>query len=198
LRELVEASLTYNLYYGAASYGSIPFAPFNAVHNLRPLASIVVCVIVGAILYMGRCARAQHSRAPEERSRQARCFWWLLALLWVVFDLAGALAGGRGYPHYFLALAASLSVAAGLTFWFLIDGISDAAHQSGIDKAIFALIIGPLLLLQLLDVRQLTRWVLFPSEHHAWAKSWEAVATHLNTIRGPSDTLFTWDYMLFV
>jgi hypothetical protein len=195
LRDFVDASLTYNLHYGTASYGSIPIAPVNAVANLRPLASLVVCVIVGGMLYVGRCATVRHNRALEEGSRQARCFWWPLALLWAAFDLAGALAGGRGYPHYFLALAASLSVAAGFTYWFLIDGISDAARRLGIDKAIFALIIGPLLFPQLLDVRELTRWVLFPNERHAWAKDWEAVATHLNTICSPSDTLFTWDYM---
>jgi hypothetical protein len=74
-------------------------------------------------------------------------------------------------------------------------GISDAARRSGIDKAIFALIIGPLLLPQMLDVRQLRQWVLFPSERHAWAKDWAAVATHLNAVRAPADTLFTWDYM---
>jgi hypothetical protein len=189
LREFVEASLTYNLYYGAASYGSMPFALFNAVANLRPLASIVVCVVVGAIIYVGRYATARHSRAPEESSQQALCFWWPLALFWVVFDLAGALAGGRSYPHYFLA------VAAGLTCWFLMGGIADAARRLGIDKAIFALIIGPLLLPQMLDVRQLRQWVRFPSERHAWAKDWEAVATHLNAVRAPVDTLFTWDYM---
>jgi hypothetical protein len=195
LGEFVEASLIYNLLYGAVSYDSIPFAIFNAVDHLRPLASIVVSVVVGAIIYVGRCAPARHSQAAEERSRQALCFWWPLALLWVVFDLAGALAGGRSYPHYFLTLAASLSVTAGLTYWFLIGGISDAARRSAIDKAIFALIIGSLLLPQMLDIRQLRQWILLPSERHAWAKDWEAVVTHLNAIRGPSDTLFTWDYM---
>jgi hypothetical protein len=39
------------------------------------------------------------------------------------------------------------------------------------------------------------RWVFFPSERHAWTSEEQAVAAHLNAVRGPSDTLFTWDYM---
>ena len=39
------------------------------------------------------------------------------------------------------------------------------------------------------------RWVLFPSERHAWTNDEIVVATHLDAVRGPSDTLFTWDYM---
>jgi hypothetical protein len=195
LGEFVEASLTYNLYYGAASYVATPRRAIDAIFNLQPLGSVVVCVIVGAILYVSGCVRARHNRAPEERSRQALWFWWPLALLWVVFDLAGALAGGRGYQHYFLPLAASLSVAAGFTYWFLIGGISGAARQAGIDKVIFALVLGPLLLPQLSDIHQFMRWVFFPSERHAWTSEEQAVAAHLNAVRGPSDTLFTWDYM---
>jgi hypothetical protein len=196
LGEFVEASLTYNLHYAAATYVTAPRRSIDAVvFNLQPLASVVVCVIVGAIFYVSGCMRARHNRAPEERSRKALWFWWPLALLWVVFDLAGALAGGRGYQHYFLPLAASLSVAAGFTYWFLILGISGAARRAGIDKAIFALVFGPLLLPQMSDIHQFMRWVLFPSERHAWTSEEKAVAAHLNAVRGPSDTLFTWDYM---
>jgi hypothetical protein len=195
LGEFVEASLTYNLYYAAASYVTAPRRGIDAlIFNLQPLASVVVCVIVGAIFYVTGM-RARHNRAPEERSRKALWFWWPLALLWVVFDLVGGLAGGRGYQHYFLPLAASLSVAAGFTYWFLTLGISGAARRAGIDKAIFALVLGPLLLPQMSDIHQFMRWVLFPSERHAWTSDEKAVATHLNAVRGPSDTLFTWDYM---
>lgn len=195
LGEFIEASLTYNLYYAAASYVTSPRRAINAIFNLQPLASVVVCVIVGAILYVTGCAKAPHNRVLEERSKEPLWFWWPLALLWVVFDLAGALAGGRGYQHYFLPLTASLSVAAGFTYWFLIGGVSGAARRAGIDKAIFALVFGPLLLPQMADIHQFMRWVLFPAERHAWTSDEQAVATHLNTVRGPSDTLFTWDYM---
>ena len=195
LGEFVDASLTYNLYYAAASYVTNLRRGIDAMFNLQPLASVVVCVIVGAGFYVSGCTRVRHNRAPEEESRKALWFWWPLALLWVVFDLAGALAGGRGYQHYFLPLTVSLSVTAGFTYWFLIGGISGAARQAGLHKAIFALVLGPLLLPQMSDIHEFIRWVLLPSERHAWTSDEKAVATHLNAVRGPSDTLFTWDYM---
>ena len=196
--EFVDASLTYNLYYAATNYVTTSRRGIDAVFNLQPLASVVVSVIVGAIFYVSGCMRARHNRTAEERSTKALWFWWPLALLWVVFDLAGALAGGRGYQHYFLPLTVSLSVAAGFTYWFLIGRVSGAARQAGIDKAIFALVLGPLLLPQMSDTHQFMRWVLFPSERHAWTSDEKAVATYLNAVRGPSDTLFTWDYMPIV
>jgi hypothetical protein len=161
---------------------------------LQILASLVVCAIVGLMLYV-RLVTPGHSLGPEDKRGQAPCFWWPLALLWLAFDLAGALAGGRNYPHYFLPLAASLSVVAGITSWLLVEGIPNQAGCWGIDKALFALIVGPLIFAQVLDVRHMRSWARGSSDRPA-VKSREAVATHLNTIRSSSDTLFTWDYLL--
>jgi Dolichyl-phosphate-mannose-protein mannosyltransferase len=105
--ELVYAAWTFNIYYGAASQTTILSAAFDALSRLQLLASLVVCAIVGLILYV-RLATSGHRLGSEDRRGQTPGLWWPLALLWVVFDLAGALAGGRNYPHYFLPLAASL------------------------------------------------------------------------------------------
>jgi hypothetical protein len=56
-------------------------------------------------------------------------------------------------------------------------------------------VLGPLLLPQMADIHQFMRWVLFPADRHAWTSEEQALAAHLNAVRGPSDTLFTWDYM---
>ncbi len=104
------------------------------------------------------------------------------------------LQGLRYYPHYFLPLAASLSVLAGVTYWFLVESLPNQAGWWGIDKALFAFIIGPLIFAQALDLRQMRSWAQGSSERPA-VKSREAIATHLNTVRKPSDTLFTWDYL---
>jgi Dolichyl-phosphate-mannose-protein mannosyltransferase len=191
--ELVYAAWTFNIYYGAASQTTILSAAFDALSRLQLLASLVVCAIVGLIPYI-RLVTSGRSLGPEDKRGQTPCFWWPLALLWVVFDLAGALAGGRNYPHYFLPLAASLSVVAGLTYWFLVESIPNQPGWWGLDKALFALIVGPLIFAQVLDVRQMLSWARGSSERPA-VKSREAVATHLNAIRSPSDTLFTWDYL---
>jgi hypothetical protein len=191
--ELVYAAWTYNIFYGAASQTPILSTAFDALSRLQLLASLVVCAIVGSILYAW-LAMSGHSRGPEDKRGQAPCFWWPLALLWVVSDLAGALAGGRNYPHYFLPLAASLSVVAGVTYWFLVESIPNQAGWSDINKALFAIIVGPLIFAQVLDVRQMRSWARGSSERPA-VKSREVIATHVNTIRSPSDTLFTWDYL---
>ena len=194
--EFVDASLTYNLYYAAATYVSAYGRGVDAVvFSLQPLSSLVVCVIVGAIFYVSGMRSRNNRPLPEEKSMKPLWFWWPLALIWVVSDLAGALVGGRGYQHYFLPLAASLAVAAGFTYWFLILGVSGAACRAAIVKAIFALVLGPVLLTQMSDMRQFMRWVLFPSERRAWISEEMTVATHLNSVRAPYDTLFTWDYM---
>jgi 4-amino-4-deoxy-L-arabinose transferase-like glycosyltransferase len=191
--ELVYASWTYNIFYGAAAQPTIPFAARNAISRLQLLTSLVVCVIAGLMLYVRLWAMSRRSREPEDKIGQAPCFWWPLALLWFVFDLAGALAGGRNYPHYFLPLTVSLSVVAGVTYWSFMESIPNQARWWGIDKALFGLIVGPLIFAQVSDVRQM-RSVLSSSEHPA-PEPWEAVSAHLNAIRSPSDTLFMWDYL---
>jgi len=114
-------------------------------------------------------------------------------LLWTFFDLAGALAGGRNYRHYFLALAPSLSVAAGFAYWFILETIPRGPRTRGVNKIIFALIIGPLLVGQASDACSMHS-LLFPGEHLV-VRPTELVATHLNTIRCPHDTLFSWDFL---
>ena len=191
--EFIEASWTYNIYYGAASQTTIFFLTRNALSRLQLLSSLVVCMIAGLMLHVGLWAMSRRNREPEDKIGQAPYFWWPLALLWFAFDLAGALAGGRTYAHYFLPLAASLSVVAGVTYWSLLESIPNWARWWGIDKALFSLIVGPLIFAQVSDVRQMS-YVLSSSAHRAVVPGQE-VAAFLNTIRSPSDTLFTWDYL---
>jgi hypothetical protein len=191
--ELVYASWTYNIFYGAAAQRTILSAARNTLSRLQPLTSLMVCVIAGLMLYVRLWAMSRRSREPGDKIGPAPGFWWPLALLWFVFDLAGALAGGRNYPHYFLPLTVSLSVVAGVMYWSLLENMPNQAHRWGIETILFALIIGPLIFAQVLDVRQM-RSVLSASEHPA-LEPWEAVSAHLNTIRSPSDTLFMWDYL---
>jgi hypothetical protein len=109
----------------------------------------MVCAIIGMIFYV-QLATSGNSRGPEAMRGGEPYFWWPLALLWVALDLAGALARGRYYPHYFLPLAVSLSVLAGVTYWFLVESLPNQAGWWGIDKALFAFIIGPLIFAQAL------------------------------------------------
>lgn len=130
---------------------------------------------------------------PDAAGGPAAGPWWPLALLWVACDLAGALAGGRNYRHYFLTLAPSLSVAAGFTYWALLARLPHDARARGWAVILGAFIVGPLVVAQAADMRQVLGWGLWPAEPQEKSSS-ELVAAQLNAIRRPSDTLFTWDY----
>lgn len=116
---------------------------------------------------------------------------YLLFSLWVFFDLAGALAGGRGYHHYFLPLACSLSVAVGFAYWFLQDREAPSDRPGGILRACMVLIlVVPLVYHQGSDLH---RMVLLLREGPP-RPYWDTTAKTLNAIQQPGDTLFTWNY----
>ena len=116
-----------------------------------------------------------------------------MTLLWVCADLAGALAGGWHYRHYFLPLTSSLAVPAACTYGVLIATRPHEAQARGSKLVIFALIIGPLLVAQAADVGQVLRWVLKPTERPG-ISPWQVVAHQLTGNQRPGDTPFTWDY----
>jgi len=186
LGDLVHASFIYNIQYGRASWGSALAVLFNAASELYVLTTLVVSVAVLLVLYVRRCAASPCTPELEDNVRLAAWFWCPLVLLWVFADVSGALAGGRNYSQYFLALAPSLSVAAGFTYWFLIDRIPYETRCSA-RNAIFAVIVGPLILAQVWDMR------VFRKAHPL--QPWQEVATQLNAIRTLNDSLFTWDYL---
>jgi len=191
--ELIYAAWTFNLYYGAASQTTVLSTAFNALFRLQLLSSLMASACIGVLFYI-QLMTTRHTREQGDRRGTVPCFWWPLALLWVAFDLAGALAGGRYYPHYFLPLAASLSVLSGVAYWLLVESIPHQEGWWGVDKAIFGLIIGPLIFAQALDVRQM-RSLAQGTRERPGVKAQETIATYLNTIRNPSETLFTWDYL---
>jgi len=194
--ELVHASILYNVRYGLASQatgGQGLLTPFTLASTLQPLASLIVTIGIGIGLTVARVLAPRHDAEPNATAGRATCAWWLLALLWVGADLAGALAGGRNYRHYFLPLTSSLAVAAACTYGVLIAPRPREAQARGIKLVIFALIIGPLLIVQAADVGQVLRWVLRPTERPG-ISPWQVVAHQLTGIKRPGDMLFTWDY----
>src|SRR5262249_55274724 len=153
LGELIYASFAYNVHYGIASQSGVLSLPGNIILQLRPLTSLAACVVVGLVLYAVRGAASRHGRELGADVGRPLYFFWPLVLLWTFSDLAGALAGGRNYPHYFLAVAPSLSLAAGFAYWFSLETIPRGPRTRGVNKIIFALIIGPLLVEQASDAR---------------------------------------------
>lgn len=193
LRELFDASFLYNVQYGATSQGGVLkmlSTPLNVAFSLNPVGSLAVGALVGFGLWVYAVYTAGVLHQPPERRRPYEL--WLLIIFWGLFDLLGAMAGGRYYAHYFLALAGSLSIAGALSFWFL-TGLAEGAIVRPLNAALAVIMLGPLLLTQTLDARHLARWILIPAERPGYG-AWQQVAEHLDRVRAPEDTLFTWDY----
>lgn len=192
LNEFLDASFLYNFRYGRASQGHIFSIPFDVALNMQLIVSVVVCAAIGLIIYVQMFTIVQRTQESKDDISRSLYFLWPLVLLWVFFDMAGALAGGRNYPHYFLPLAPSLSVAAAFTYWSLIDSIPNEERYRRIKETVLVLIVGPLIFSQAHDVRNMRNLLLTTYAPRVPA---QAVASHLNKILNPSDTLFTWDYL---
>jgi|GEM_PF-5597737 hypothetical protein len=107
---MLDASFFYNLSYGLHGHHGFlsPLTPVFLVVVLRPLAMLCAFAVAGVAVYPWSLCRGAGDNLASDHGLQ-----WLLATLWFAADVAGALAGGRGYEHYFLALVPSLSVLAG-------------------------------------------------------------------------------------
>ena len=164
---------------------------FGTVNSIfAPVASVVVAAAVGVVFYG---MRAQNTGgdplAPDAKPEERRIFFWPLILCWLGFDLLGALAGGRNFPHYFLPIMPSLAVAAAFTIWALGD-LAPSERRPQVAAAFGALILGPLLFTQVSDAHS-----MFDIFSYGAARSpQQAVAEKLASIRRPEDTLFEWDY----
>jgi hypothetical protein len=125
---------------------------------------------------------------PPTESRGARSSLLPLTVLWVIFDIAGVLAGGRGFHHYFLAAVPGLSITAGLAFSLLWAG----GRRQEVAQVVFSLLVlGPLAMRQVVEAGEFVRHRGVDSRE----TSWRVIASRLRSISRPGDTLFTWDYL---
>ena len=183
--DLLDASLLYNLTYGAHSQRGLLPSLFGVMTRLQPLAPLTIGALLVAAGVTYELWRACGRRALHDPIQAPGTRWGFLALLWAGADLAGAMAGGRNYAHYFLPLTASLSLLGGLTYWRLTALTTAYSARLGIA----ALLLGPLLLVQVHDANHL-RGIL--TQPYAEEGEDRAMA-FLTAMRQPTDTLFTWD-----
>ena len=101
-------------------------------------------------------------------------------------DLAGALAGGRFYMHYFLTLTVSLSAAAGIAAMWIEEVVAPEA-AGRLPAMLCALVVGPLAFSLALDVD------LF-QEARRQARLTSPVVARLRALSTPGDSLFVWSY----
>jgi Dolichyl-phosphate-mannose-protein mannosyltransferase len=188
LFELFNATLFYNITYGASSQPGLFQSVFRVVGQLQPIATLAVCALVVSVLVANTLCSSLRAVLAREKDVAPLTLWGMLVVLWVLVDLAGAMAGGRNYAHYFLTLTPSLSLMGGLAYWTLAEtiGCSPDACQARIVLA--ALLLGPLLFAQIHDANHL-RGALTASRPKDYS---DRGMEFLSNTRKPTDTMFTW------
>jgi hypothetical protein len=108
--------------------------------------------------------------------------------LWLLFDLLGVLAGGRGYPHYFLTLSTSLSVATGLAYWRLVERpLAATAGHTSLTTLVISLICASALFAQIGDAHELGMAVRN-------RPAGDPVTSYVGLHARRDETLFSWPY----
>ena len=199
LGEFLNACLIHPVKYGAEGQPHLHTLFFNLLKNLEPVSSLAVAAGMGMIAVGMTRVRAWKNglRAlPSQEGGDPSLFDWVpLVALWLFFDLAGALAGGRNYPHYFLTLTPSLSVAAGLSYWLIFSNPNERKTSFRAPRiAVFSLILGPVLFLQGLDLKEIGYRMRNKPQDRSPISVFQVV-DYLNLVQRDGDTLFVWDYL---
>ena len=192
LADLFDATLFYNLSYGSASQPGLHSIIMNLLYRLEPVAPLTVSAAIATVIIVTDALRSHKNTGVDKKNITGNEFpWGILLVLWIFADLAGVMAGGRYYPHYFLALIPSLSVLAGFAYSLIVGpGNRSIKMNTKALIAVLLIIVGPLFFQQAGDLRSL-RWLIIDGAPKA---DWQIVADKLNMIREPNDMLFIWGY----
>jgi hypothetical protein len=181
-RELLNASFFYNVQYGAHTLRQkLLLLPLLIAERLQPLSTLCVFTMVG-LLFLPRSFRG------EDALPRGTQWHWLLVLVWVFFDLVGAVAGGREYSHYYFALVPSLAVAAAFAVWALRSSLERYSDRR-LQYALLLLFLLPLGLTQAADIVATARDVRWHESTSA-----ELIANKINAAARRGDTVFVWPY----
>ncbi len=176
--EWAAVTLWYPFFYGAENQQGVFVSLQSAVGVLQPVSSLIIAAVVGASVVLWP--------APEGRGPSREVSW--LFALWLFADTSGALAGGRGYGHYFLAMTGSVSVCAALAYWRWVDApLAERVH-----KAVLAVVwLSSPALAQVHDLTELAAAIREPVQP-------SVMVVYLREHAEPDDTLFSWDYRPWV
>jgi hypothetical protein len=188
--EMLWASFVAPLYYGAESQQHLLHLPVMLAERLGPIAGAAVAALAGAAA-LAVAVRPTIWGPRAGLAARAGTLWvdgrGTLLALWLLFDLLAALAGGRGYPHYFLALSASLAVSAALATCRLVDRPLAGPEHAPVKILVAALICASGVFAQIGDFHGLRMALGSPPPD-------EPVADYVSAHSRPGDTLFSWPY----
>jgi hypothetical protein len=188
------ASFVAPVRYGADSQPHLLHLPIMLAAHLAPVAGAAVAALAGLAAWA--LAVGPRLRGDGALLTRAGALWVnggvTLLGLWLAFDLLAALAGGRGYPHYFLALSTSLSVAAALAYWRLVERpLAARPGRGGVQALVIALLCARGLFAQIGDARELGVAARNPPPDDPVA---DPVAKYVGLHARPNETLFSWPY----
>ena len=193
LGEALYASVLYNLSYAGGGHYSMLSTAWNLVWALQPTSALMALAGLGLVLSIPHIWRDGGMRAPDDRRPLERNDYLPLFSLWFLADVAGVLAGGRGYPHYFLALAGSVPILAALGHAYLTEGfrVETSEMRRWIMRlAVPSMVLAPLATTLALDVA-VARQVRLDEAHHTAERAAEIVSAESR----PGDTMFTVGYL---
>jgi hypothetical protein len=112
-------------------------------------------------------------------------------LVWLAAELCGALAGGKGYAHYYTPALPALAILSGLALWLMLDGIEG---RPLLYASVAALVLIPMTIPASQDIY---RGYVAMRTGQMWVPEVK-VAEFLNHDMHPGDTLFVCDYKPYI
>lgn len=197
---MLRATFGHNVGYAASNWRSSPlFAFWHSFEALGDIGSLIACAVVVLAYTLFRCFSTATASVgsgvglPENRWPLAdrRAWLSLVVLVWLGAEMAGALAGGKGFPHYYTPALPALAILSGLALWLMLDGVESRVllHASA-----SALVLIPMTIPASQDLYR--AWVAVRTGQN-WVPEVK-VTEFLNRDMHPGDTLFVCDYKPYI
>ena len=161
--------------YQHSSWSYLPLHSLLAwIPNLKYVGGSLVAAGLGLVIVLADAGRLR--KIPTSGFH----YLWTLFLLWCGADIAGALAAGNGFEHYFLCAIPSLATLSAMLFWHIRD---HSPSTLTIRLSVFALLFVPVALFQPTDL-----WRLLAMRHAPIVDA--DIISWLNHNKRSEDTLF--------
>lgn len=180
-REMADASVFYNLQYGAATHRSILGSFLLMADRLSTVGALLGCTAGWFLFWLWPKINRQIPQFFTVRQGGVA----LLLFLWLTADLCGARAGGRYYPHYFLSSLPSMIVVSCISIDVLVR-LTSSINYSRIVLWILLIPIGIAGLKGQMD--------FYHSASGNQPDEWSQAGRFIRDHKNPSDVIFTWEF----
>jgi hypothetical protein len=183
--EMFDATFTYNFHYGVSH--PHPITTFATLISSTPIAPLIGLAVPTAARGVYQYVRSVSPGTASISDRRELDPVLLFLVLWFAADFAGAMGGGRAYPHYLIAIIPSATILAALSLeWVLRNALNWQVPAAVVPAcALYSLLLGTIS-----DLR--TVWSRRRDEGESY---FAASARLIRRVACPGDRLFSWDYL---